>query len=181
MKLSKFILLSILLFTNLIMAQKFIPIEEKSKINFTIKNLGINVNGSFTGLKGTCNFDSKDLKNSEINVSVNSNSVDTKNKARDKHLKNDDYFDVEKFPLITFKSTKIEATKRVNRYLVEGNMIIKGITKPIKFEMLVSEKESNIEIKTSFEINRRNFKVGGNSMVLSDTVKMDLAILFEAN
>jgi hypothetical protein len=46
---------------------------------------------------------------------------------------------------------------------------------------LVSEKESNIEIKTSFEINRRNFKVGGNSMVLSDTVKMDLAILFEAN
>jgi polyisoprenoid-binding protein YceI len=176
----KFILLFILL-TNFIMTQKYTPNEEKSKVNFTIKNLGINVNGSFTGLKGTCNFDSKDLDSSEINVSINSNSVDTKNKARDKHLKNDDYFDVEKFPLITFKSTKIEATKRVNRYLVEGNIIIKGISKLVKFEMIVSEKASNLEIKTSFEMNRRNFKIGGSSMILSDNVKMDLTILFDKN
>lgn len=179
MKLSRLTSVIILLFTNFIMAQKYIPIEEKSKINFTIKNLGINVNGSFSGFKGTCIFDSNDLKNSEINVTVNSKSVDTKNKARDKHLMKDDYFDVEKFPLITFKSTKIDANKRVNRYQVEGNFSIKGISKPVKFEMLVSEKESNLEIKTSFEINRRNFKVGGSSMVLSDTVKMDLILYFK--
>jgi polyisoprenoid-binding protein YceI len=159
------------------MAQNYIPINENSKIGFVIKNLGLNVNGSFSGLKGTIIFDFKDLKNSEINVSVNSNSVNTDNSARDKHLRKEEYFDVEKYPLITFKSTKIEPATRLNRYNVEGNLIIKGISKTIKFELIAIEKENSLDLKCNFEINRRNFKVGGNSLVLSDNVKINLNIL----
>jgi polyisoprenoid-binding protein YceI len=176
MKLFKFII-AFLIISNSVMAQTYNANDINSKISFVIKNIGLNVNGSFSGLKGIIIFDVKDLKSSEINVSVNSNSVNTDNSARDKHLRKDDYFDVEKFPLITFKSTKIEAATRLNRYNVEGNLNIKGIIKPIKFELIASEKDNNLELKCNFEINRRNFKVGGNSLVLSDNVKMNLNIV----
>ena len=159
------------------MAQNFSINDSGSKISFVIKNIGLNVNGSFSGLQGTIIFDSKNLKSSEINVSVNSNSVNTDNNARDKHLRKEEYFDVEKFPLINFKSTKIEPATRLNRYNVEGNLTIKGISKIIKFELITIEKDKNLDLKCNFEINRRNFKVGGNSLVLSDNVKMNLNII----
>ena len=143
----------------------------------TYNQLGLNVNGTFSGLKGTIIFDNLDLKSSEINVSVNSNSVNTDNTARDKHLRKDEYFNVEKFPLISFISNKIEKATRLNRYNIDGILTIKGISRPIKFELVAIEKENNIELKCNFEINRRTFKVGENSLVLSDNVKMNLIIL----
>ena len=158
------------------MAQNYSPNNESSKINFVIKNIGLNVNGNFSGVQGNIIFDSKNLKSSAINVSVNSNSVNTNNNARDKHIRQEEYFDVIKFPLITFISNKIEAATRLNRYNVEGNLTIKGISKIIKFELITIEKENNLQLKCNFEINRRYFKVGGNSLVLSDNVKMNLQI-----
>lgn len=166
-----------LIFSNTIMAQTFNVNAVTSKINFVIKNIGLNVNGSFSGTKGTVILDTKELKNSVINISVNSNSVNTDNAARDKHLRKDEYFDVEKFPTINFESTKIESAIRLNRYNVEGNLTIKGISKPLKFELIAVEKDNNFELKCNFEINRRSFKVGGNSLVLSDNVKMNLNII----
>ena len=162
--------------SNSIMAQNYTPKNESSKIGFVIKNIGLNVNGNFSGVQGNIIFDSKILKSSAINVSVNSNSVNTDNNARDKHIRQEEYFDVIKFPLITFISNKIEAATRLNRYNVEGNLTIKGISKIIKFELIAIEKDSNLELKCNFEINRRNFKVGGSSLVLSDNVKMNLVI-----
>ena len=159
------------------MAQTYTVNNDNSKVGFTIKNIGLNVNGSFSGLKGTIIIDNSDFKLSEINVSVNSNSVNTDNSARDKHLRKEEYFDVEKFPTISFKSIKIEKAARLNRYNVEGNLIIKGISKAIKFELITLEKDNNLELKCNFEINRRTFKVGGNSLVLSDNVKMNLNII----
>ena len=158
------------------MAQIYTANSENSKIAFTIKNIGLNVNGTFSGLKGTIVFNNLDLKSSEINVSVSSYSINTDNAARDKHLRKEEYFDVEKYPMINFKSSKIEKATRLNRYNVEGNLTIKGISKPIKFELIAAEKDNNLELKCNFEINRRTFKVGGNSLVLSDNVKMNLAI-----
>ena len=162
---------------NNLVAQNFVPNNDLSKVTFVIKNLGININGNFSGVKGTIMFNAKDLNTSEINLSVNANTINTDNSARDKHLRKEEYFGVEKYPLINFKSTKINAATRLNRYNVEGNLTIKGITKPIKFELIAIEKENNLDLKCSFEINRRNFKAGGNSMILSDNVKMDIAII----
>ncbi len=159
------------------MSQKYTPQEKGSKIEFAIKNIGISVPGNFSGLVGNVIFDSNNPQNSELNFSVNSNSVNTQNAARDKHLRKEEYFDVDKFAKISFESSKISIAKRINRYEVEGIITIKGISKPIKFELLVSEKNNNLELKCAFEINRRNFKVGGNSLVLSDNVKMNIFIL----
>lgn len=159
------------------MAQNYKVNDSRSKIGFVIKNIGLNVNGVFTGLKGNIVFDAKNLLVSELDLSINSNSINTDNQTWDKHLRKDEYFDVEKYPLITFKSTKIELATRLNRYNVEGNLTIKGISKTIKFELIASEKDNILDLKCVFEINRRNFKVGGNSFVLSDNVKMNLNII----
>ncbi len=159
------------------MAQKFAANNENSKIGFVIKNIGLNVNGTFSGLKGNIIFDSKNLTSSEIDVSVNSNSINTDNTARDKHLRNEEYFDVGKYTLITFKSVKIENALRLNRYNVEGVLTIKGISKTVKFELITSEKGNNIELKCNFEINRKNYNVGGSSLILSNNVKLNLIIL----
>ena len=95
------------------MAQEYTADNQKSKIGFVIKNLGLNVNGTFSGLKGTIVFDSEKLNDSQMEFSVNANSVNTDNEARDKHLRKEEYFDVDKFEFITFKSTKIiEAVDR---------------------------------------------------------------------
>ena len=72
----------------------------KSAITFQIKNLGINVGGSFNGLKADINFDPSHLDSSSIEASVESNTVNTDNESRDRHLKSEDYFDVDKYPEI---------------------------------------------------------------------------------
>ncbi len=159
------------------MSQNYIANSQNSKVEFVIKNLGLNVRGFFTVLQGEMIFNANDLKKSQMNFSINSNSVDTGIKDRDKHLRKEEYFDVEKFDLITFKSTKIEAISRLNRYNVEGNLTIKGISKLINLELIISEKETNLSLKCNFEINRRKFKVGGSSFILSDNVKMNINII----
>ena len=91
----------------LISAQKFIPVDPESSVNFTIKNLGINVSGKFTGLSGWIHFDPANLTESKFSVSVNASTVDTDIKARDNHLKKEDYFYLEKYPRISFISKNI--------------------------------------------------------------------------
>lgn len=159
------------------MAQNCTVNNTNSKINFAIKNIGLTVNGSFSVATGNVIFDNKDLKNSDITISVNANSVDTDNNARDKHLRQADYFDVEQFPTIAFKSVKIEKSNRLNRYNLEGILTIKGISKTIKLELIATEKDQTLDLKCNFDINRRTFKVGGNSLVLSDNVKMNINIV----
>ena len=81
-----------LLNTSLISAQRFSPIDAGSSVNFTIKNLGLNVTGKFTGLSGSIIFDPNNLSESKFSVSVNASSIDTDIKARDNHLKKEDYW-----------------------------------------------------------------------------------------
>jgi polyisoprenoid-binding protein YceI len=176
MKLYK-ILTILLLLTNYINAQTYIPTDQGSKVGFEIKNFGLKTYGTFSGLKGSIEFNPKTLNTSQINVSVNAASVNTGNKSRDKHLQEDDYFDVEKYPFISFISTKIIENKPVGHFTVIGNLIIKGNTKSIQFELTVLESTQGYTFKGNFNINRRNFKVGSSSMTLSDDLKVTLNII----
>lgn len=173
----------LLLMTTAANAQKFSPQENDSKIKFVIKNFGLNVDGDFSGLRGFIIIDKKNIEKSEINFSVNSNSVNTNNKERDKHLKKETYFNVEKFPLISFISTNITKKIGLNKYLITGNLNIKGIIKRIEFETIISNKDSAILLRGGFQLSRRNFKIGDSSIVLSDVVKLNFVIscIEEAN
>ncbi len=176
MKLYK-ILIILLLISNCIIGQTFIPTDQGSKLGFEIKNFGLTTYGTFSGLKGSIEFNPKTLNTSKINVSLNANSVNTENKTRDKHLQKEDYFDVEKYPLISFISTKIIENKQTSHYTIIGNLTIKGITKSIQFELIALESAQGYTFKGNFDINRRNFKVGSSSMTLSDNLKVTLNVI----
>ncbi len=147
------------------------PVDSDDAVTFTIKNFGINTNGNFKGLKGTINWDTADPSQSNFDVSIDANTINTGVDARDSHLQKEEYFDAEKYPLITFKSTVVTSTN------ITGSLTIKGITKFISFPFTVSKLPDGYLFAGSFSINRRDFNVGGSSMVLGENVVVNLKVL----
>lgn len=169
--------IALLLLNSSAFAQKYTPIDADSKVSFVIKNFGLKVDGQLKGIKGSISFDPNTVNNSSFNVSVNANTINTDNSARDKHLRKEDYFHVEKFPLISFVSTKITKSGLAGKYTVAGNLTMKGTTKQIEFDFTATPTSNGFSFKGSFIINRRDFNVGGKSLPLSDmlTVNLDIA------
>ncbi len=171
------ILFAVLLLSNVAFAQTYLATDEDSKVHFTIKNFGIKTGGDFTGLKGTIVFNPKSLTTSSINVSVDAKTVNTDNGGRDKHLRKEEYFSVEKFPLLTFVSTKITESSTAGRFFVVGNLTIKGVTKAIQFGFSATPSAAGYVFAGDFEINRRDFGVGGGSSVMADKLKVTLNVV----
>lgn len=165
-----------LLISGIICGQKYTPTDAASKVHFVIKNFGIRTGGDFTGLKGSIVFDPNALNTSSFNVTVNSNTVDTDNGTRDKHLRKEEYFNVEKYPLIRFVSTKVTKSTVAGRFYVFGNLTIKDVIKPIEFGFSAKAVSGGYEFNGDFEINRRDFGVGGSSISMSDNLKVNLVI-----
>lgn len=157
------------------LAQNYTPVDAGSAIRFNIKNFGLNVTGSFTGLKGKLNFDPANLPAATVTVSVDASSINTGNSKRDKHLKKEDYFDVASYPVLSFVSTKITGAGGV--FLMEGSLTIKGVSKAISFPFTAKKEGNGYRFTGEFSINRRNFNVGGSSWVLSDHLIVSLNIL----
>ena len=170
------LIIAILFISCASFAQTYTVGDAGSSVHFVIKNFGTKTGGDFTGLKGTVVFNPKAVATSSINVSVSSSTVDTDNDARDKHLKKEEYFDVVKYPTLTFVSTKISESTVAGRFFVAGNLTIKGVTKPVQFGFSATASGTGYIFAGEFEINRRDFGVGGNSMVLSDKLKVTLNV-----
>jgi len=113
--------------------QNYTPTDAGSKVRFVIKNFGINTGGTFEGLAGTIVFDPANLAGASFNVSVDAKSVDTDVEARDNHLRKEEYFDVEKYPKLSFRSTKITTTNKEGYLFMFGVITIKNISKEISF------------------------------------------------
>jgi polyisoprenoid-binding protein YceI len=171
------ILFAAILISNIAFAQTYTATDEGNKVHFTIKNFGIKTGGDFTGLKGTIVFYPKALTSSSINVSVDANTVNTDNSGRDKHLRKEEYFNVEKFPLLTFVSTKITESSMAGRFFVVGNLTIKGVTKSVQFGFNATPSATGYFFVGDFEINRRDFGVGGSSSVMADKLKVTLKVV----
>lgn len=166
-----------LLIAPAVFSQTYIPADAGSKVHFVIKNFGIKTGGDFTGLKGTIVFNPKALSSSQFTVSVNAATIDTDNGTRDKHLRKSEYFDVEKYPLISFVSTKITESSNAGRFYVTGNLSIKGVTKAIQFGFSATPTANGYIFSGGFEINRRDYNVGGSSISLADNLNISLSIL----
>jgi polyisoprenoid-binding protein YceI len=149
------------------------PSDSESKIGFKIKNFGVTVNGSFKGLEGTVLFDSNKPEDCNVSLSVMANTVDTGIKLRDNHLKKEEYLDVTRYSELSFISKRI--AKQEGKWMAIGTLTIKNINKEVSFPFEVSRLNDEIMFKGEFMINRRDFKVGGNSFSLAD----DLVVHFE--
>ena len=172
------ILVSVVFLSQLCFSQTLTPVDASSKVHFTIKNFGIKTGGDFTGLKGSIVFNPANLAASNFSVTVDSKTVDTDNSSRDEHLTEDDYFDVEKYPLITMKSTKVVPSTVAGRYYMFANLTIKGVTKPVEFGFGAIAKDGGYLFDGTFDINRRDFGVGGSSVSMSDKLKFHTKLQF---
>ena len=104
-----------------------------SSVEFKAKHMMIsNVKGTFSGLSGILIEHTVDSSLSTVEASVDAGTVNTNDTQRDGHLKSADFFDVEKFPKLNFKSTAV-AKKSEAKYEVKGNLTIHGVTKPVTF------------------------------------------------
>jgi len=157
-------------------SQQYTPVDEGSSVQFKIKNLGFNSGGSFSGLKGIIFFDPEDLSKSKFEVTLDASSVNTDNNMRDNHLREESYFDVKNYPLIRFVSTKVTLSNRKGVYFIFGKLSIKNKTAEISFPFTATLSTSGCLFEGEFNINRRDFEVGGSS-TLSDKVVVSLHVL----
>ena len=111
---------------------------------------------------------------------LNQQQIDlVKQKARKIKLKKEEYFDVIKFPNLSFISTKITVGSASGTYIMVGKMTIKGISKEITFPFTAHAQGDGYQFSGSFPLNRRDFGVGGKSMILSDNLTVLLVVLAE--
>jgi polyisoprenoid-binding protein YceI len=104
-------------------------------IQFRIKHLGYSwLYGRFNEFGGTFTYDQDDPGASQIQVDIKTASLDSNHAERDKHLRGSDFLDVTKYPTATFKSTSYKETG-FNKGVLEGELTLKGVTKPIKIEV----------------------------------------------
>ena len=158
-----------------------------SLIGFAVRHLEINwVEGRFKDFKGTISFDEKDVTKSSVEFTAKVASVDTEVEARDKHLRTADFFDVEKYPEMTFRSTRVER-KGNNGYVLHGDLTLKGVTKPVAFPFTITGAVKDPWGNTRFgvdahtRINRRDFGVNyGNAFAggldVGNEVTIDLRL-----
>ena len=102
---------------------------------FSVKHLAIStVRGGFSNVKGTVILDDADISKSSVDVTIDVSTVDTRTPDRDKDLKSDKFFDVAKYPTMTFKSTKVEQAG-AGKLKVTGDLTIRGTTKSVVLDV----------------------------------------------
>jgi polyisoprenoid-binding protein YceI len=138
-----------------------------SSVGFDVSHLGVTtVHGNFTKTEGTVSWDDANVAKSTVKATIDVNSLDTGNAARDGHTKSDAFFDAAKFPTITFESTGVQASGKDLK--VTGNLTLKGVTKPVTLQVTnISPVVANPMKKGAFvrgltattTISRKNFGI----------------------
>ena len=156
-----------------------------SEIGFKIKHLMItNVSGKFETFEAEDQTEGDDFTTAQIEAKISTASINTNNLQRDEHLRNSDFFEVDKHPEILFSSTKVEKVDEEN-FVVYGNLSLKGIVKPVKLDVEYSgaTKDPWGNQKAGFvisgKINRSDFGLNFNAaletggLVLGEEVKIN--------
>ena len=170
------LIVSLITITGIFASDQYKPEDQGSSVQFKIRNLGFNVNGSFSGLDGNIQFDPNNLTASNFDISVDANTVNTDNNMRDNHLRKDTYFDVKNYPRIRFVSTKITTSNKTGILFIFGKLTIKNQTKDISFPFTATLSNEGYLFNGTFKINRKDFGVGGSSTI-SDDLEVSLNIL----
>jgi len=160
---------------------------QHSSAQFAVKHLMIStVRGEFHGVSGIVNWDDKDITRSTVDVSIDATTVDTREPDRDKDLKSPNFFDVAKYPTLTFKSKKIEQAGP-GKLKVTGDLTIHGVTKEVTLDVdgpTAPIKDpwgkTRIALNATATVNRQDFGVkwnhtmDGGGVVVSDTVNITI-------
>jgi polyisoprenoid-binding protein YceI len=148
------------------------------RVEFRIENAGIEVSGIFEHVSVEINFDERKLDESTIIAKARPKDIRTGIPIRDKHLQKSDYFHTDKFPEITLTSTLF---KKIGRYKILGTftLTIKGFRKEITIPFNIVHEGNATTYSGSFEINRLDFGLGEESLILDKRVKVFLMARIE--
>ncbi|HWO57868.1 MAG TPA: YceI family protein [bacterium] len=171
-----------------VQAENYVFDRAHSYIGFAVTHFGLSrVKGNFSDFNGTINYDPANPAKSMVEVTVQAASIDTKAESRDKHLKSPDFFAVDSFPTLTFKSTSI-TPKNEKSFEVTGDLTMRGVTKPVTLNVeLVGAMEDpmmgkRLGFTASGRINRQDFGVAWNKtldaggLVVSNEVDLVLEV-----
>ena len=145
---------------------------EKGSTSFSIKNAGLTVNGNFTGIAATVQFDPTHPELARIVASVEVKTLETGIGMRNKHVKGDGYFDAERFPTIKMMVTKFR--KSENQWICTCQLTIKETTKSFEIPVQFVENGKTATLKSLFTINRLDYHVGESSWTMGDLVKIEI-------
>lgn len=146
-----------------------------SFVRFTVKNAGVSVNGKFKSFTTNIKFNKANIQKSVFNGIIHVASIDTDIKKRDEHLKKEEYFDAARHTGIVFVSSSVTPVNN-NTLKVTGNLTIKATTKPISLDIIYSNKGDLTIFDTKLKLNRRDYGVGKESLIMSDDVNVELRI-----
>jgi polyisoprenoid-binding protein YceI len=158
-----------------------------SSAQFAVKHLAIStVRGAFTSVKGSVQFDDKDITKSTVDVTIDVNSVDTRVAARDKDLRSDHFFDADHFPTITFKSKRVEQVAP-GKLKITGDLTIRGTTKEVVLDVdgptaPIKDPWGNqrIGVNASAKITRQDFGITYGPGMIGDEISITIdAELFQ--
>jgi polyisoprenoid-binding protein YceI len=154
-------------------------------VEFTAKHMMITtVKGRFAELEGTIVADSENIADSEVTATMRAASLDTRSDQRDTHLRSADFLDIEKYPDVTFKSTRIEGTKE--EFKLTGDLTIRGTTRPITLDVTYegSGKDpwggTRMSFNATGKFDRRDFGLTWNvaleagGILVSNDVKINI-------
>lgn len=145
--------------------------SNNSKVTFKVNNMNVRtVTGEFTKMSGTIAFDASNLSESHLNVCINTKSLKTDTERRDRNLRKEAFFNVEKYPEICFQSESI--MRIFGSYIVEGKLTLRGVTKSVRIPL---SYKKNV-LTGSFEINRHDFKLGNgiSSFMIDSNVNITI-------
>jgi polyisoprenoid-binding protein YceI len=188
---SRFLMPALLLLSSVAHAAPWAVDPAHSKVGFSVRHMMVtSVEGRFHDVKAAVDLDEADLTKSKIELTIAAGSIDTENADRDRHLKSPDFFDVAKFPNLTFKATKI-AKAGTGKFKVTGDLTIRDVTKPVTLDVVVTDPVTNpwgkqvrgVEVKG--KVDRRAFGLNWNKSLDKGGVlvgdEVTLAVSVELN
>jgi polyisoprenoid-binding protein YceI len=160
-----------------------------SAAQFAVTHLMIStVRGEFHGVNGTVVVDDKDISKSSVDVTIDATTVDTREPDRDKDLRSPNFFDVAQYPIITFKSTRVEKNG-ADKLKITGDLTMHGVTKQVVLDATVPKAPikdpwglQRTAVSATTKINRQDFgvkwnkAVDGGGVVVSDDVNINLDV-----
>lgn len=153
-----------------------------STVEFVVRNFLYNVKGRFGVLEGSLVLDEDDIRHSSVTATIKANSIDTRNKRRDVHLRSADFFDSEQFPDIEFKSSKVERGRDRDSLDVEGTLTVKGKAVPIALAVNEMDRsrspngEEFVYYSATAELDRMAFGISYGRGLIGRRVKVTINI-----
>ena len=152
--------------------------NSQSKVEFTIKKFWglVTVKGTFRQFEGDFNFEEGKSQDWEAQVTLQADSLATANARRDAHIRTTDFFDIEKYPTLTFRSTRVEEVSP-HQFKLYGNLTIRDITHPVTLDVTSNTTANQPSFTATADLARRDWGLNWNKIPIGPVAHLTLEVV----